>query len=175
MSEEAFRWVLAVGAGIATLCVIAMAAAAVALYKVASKVEGHIDDVKTRALPIMDSVRRVAEDNAPGLTAITGSAAEIAANAKAISVIAKDQACRFGEVGRDIADRTRAQVARVDAAVDDTVEQVHHAGDNVKAAVMKPVREASAVLAGVRAAVVTLVDGRRPTVDHITQDEEMFI
>jgi hypothetical protein len=41
--------------------------------------------------------------------------------------------------------------------------------------VSKPVREASAVLAGVRAAVSTLANGRRPTVDHITQDEEMFI
>ena len=29
--------------------------------------------------------------------------------------------------------------------------------------------------AGVRAAVSTLVEGRRPTIDHITQDEEMFI
>ena len=40
---------------------------------------------------------------------------------------------------------------------------------------MKPVREATAVFAGVKAAVSTLVDGRRPTIDHITQDEEMFI
>jgi hypothetical protein len=37
------------------------------------------------------------------------------------------------------------------------------------------VREATAVLAGVRAAVTTLVADRRPTVDHVTQDEEMFI
>jgi len=90
-------------------------------------------------------------------------------------VVAKDQAHRFAEVGRDLADRAKAQIARVDAVVDDTVEQVHHAGENVKAFVMKPVREASAVLAGVKAAVSTLVEGRRPTVDHITQDEEMFI
>jgi hypothetical protein len=89
--------------------------------------------------------------------------------------VAKDQAHRFAEVGRDIADRTKAQVARVDAVVDDTVDKVHQAGDNVKAAVSKPVREAGAVLAGVKAAVSTLATGRRPTVDHITQDEEMFI
>ena len=87
----------------------------------------------------------------------------------------EDQAHRFAEVGRDIADRSKAQIARVDAVVDEAVVQVHQAGDNVKTAVMKPVREASAVLAGVRAAMTTLVDGRRPTVDHVTQDEEMFI
>ena len=48
-------------------------------------------------------------------------------------------------------------------------------GDNVKEAVLKPVREASGVLAGIKAAVTTLANGRRPTLDHITQDEEMFI
>ena len=53
---------------------------------------------------------------------------EISANAKEISVVAKDQAHRFAEVGRDISDRTKAQVASVDAVVDDTVDQVHHAG-----------------------------------------------
>jgi hypothetical protein len=37
------------------------------------------------------------------------------------------------------------------------------------------VREAGAVLAGVKAAVTSFANGRRPTVDHITQDEEMFI
>ena len=89
--------------------------------------------------------------------------------------MARDQAHRFAEVGRDIADRTKAQVARVDAAVDETVENVQHAGENVKAAVLKPVREASAVAAGLKAAFATFAQGKRPTVDHITQDEEMFI
>jgi len=89
--------------------------------------------------------------------------------------VAKDQAHRFAEVGRDIADRTKAQVARVDAAVDETVENVQHAGENVKAAVLKPMREAGAVAAGLKAAFATYTQGKRPTVDHTTQDEEMFI
>ena len=39
-------------------------------------------------------------------------------------MLAKDQAHRFAEVGRDIADRTKAQIARVDAVVDETVARV---------------------------------------------------
>jgi hypothetical protein len=78
-------------------------------------------------------------------------------------------------VGRDVADRAKAQVARVDAAVDDTVDQVQNAGTNLKAAARKPIREAEGVIAGVRAAVTTIAQGRRTSVDHITQDEEMFI
>jgi methyl-accepting chemotaxis protein len=175
MPEETFHWAVTVGVAIATLCILTMAVVSVLLYRVMSKFRVRIDDVTARVEPLIETVRKLADDNAPKISALTSNMVEISANAKDVSIVANDQAHRFAEVGRDLADRVKAQIARVDAVVDDTVEQVHNAGDNVKAAVMKPVREASAVLAGVRAAVTTLVDGRRPTVDHITQDEEMFI
>jgi methyl-accepting chemotaxis protein len=175
MTEETFRLAVTGGVAIATLCIFTMAVVAVLLYRVVSKVRARVDDVIVRVEPFIETARKLADENAPKFTAVASNVVEISANAKDISGVARDQAHRFAEVGRDIADRTKAQIARVDAVVDDTVEQVHHAGENVKAAVMKPVREASAVLAGVRAAVTTLVDGRRPTIDHITQDEEMFI
>jgi methyl-accepting chemotaxis protein len=175
MSEETFRWVIAGGVGIATLFIVVMGVVSALLYRIVSKVQARVDDVTTRIEPIIDSVRRLAVENAPKFSAVATNVVDISANAKDISNVAKDQAHRFAEVGRDFADRAKAQIARVDAVVDDTVEQVHHAGDNVKAAVRRPVREASAVLAGVKAAVSSLKDGRRPTIDHIVQDEEMFI
>ena len=45
----------------------------------------------------------------------------------------------------------------------------------VKEAVKRPVREAGGVIAGIKAAVSTYAHGGRPSVDHVTQDEEMFI
>jgi hypothetical protein len=175
MPDDIFRWTIAGAVGIATLCIVIMAVVAIMLYRIVSRVQSRVDDVTARVEPIIASVRKLTDENGPKVTALTSNAVVISDNAREISILAKDQAYRFAEVGRDIADRTKAQIARVDAVVDDTVYRVHHAGDNVKAAVKKPVREATAVLAGVRAAVTTLVDGRRPTVDHITQDEEMFI
>jgi hypothetical protein len=104
------------------------------------------------------------------------NAAGIVLNAKDISDVAREQAHRFAEIGRDFADRAKAQIARVDAAVDKTVDQVQVAGESAKVAVMKPVKEVSGLIAGVKAAVASLSsNGRRPTMDHITQDEEMFI
>ncbi|MEI9975506.1 MAG: hypothetical protein WDO73_27625 [Ignavibacteriota bacterium] len=44
----------------------------------------------------------------------------------------------------------------------------------VKRAVMRPVREANGLAAGISAAVSTLVNPRK-AVDAVTQDEEMFI
>jgi methyl-accepting chemotaxis protein len=175
MQEETFRWAITGGVAIATLCIVAMAVVAILLYRIVSKVKVRVDEMTARVEPIIDTVRQLASENRPRVNAVVSNVVDMSANAKDISGVAKDQAHRFAEVGRDIADRAKAQIARVDAVVDDTVDQVHHAGENVKTAVMKPVREAGAVFAGVKAAVATLVDGRRPTIDHITQDEEMFI
>jgi methyl-accepting chemotaxis protein len=157
------------------LCILILAIAGIMMFRVVSRLQTRIGSLAERFEPIIETSRRVAEDLAPKIAVIGTKATEIAANAKDISDVAKDQAHRFAEVGRDIADRTKAQVARVDAAVDETVENVHHAGENVKAAVLKPVKEASAVLAGVKAAVAAYGHGRRPSIEHIPQDEEMFI
>ena len=176
MSEETFRWVVTGGVGIATLCILIMAVVALLLYRVIANVQVKINDLTERAEPIIDTVKRIANESAPKISAIGANVVDISAKAKDIAGVAQDQAHRWAEVGRDMADRTKAQVARVDAVVDETVEQVHHAGENVKTAAMRPVREATAVFAGVKAAVNTLKDGkRRPTIDHIVLDEEMFI
>jgi methyl-accepting chemotaxis protein len=176
MPEETFRWVVTGAVLIATLCIVIMAAIAVVMYRVVSKMQAKAEGVISRVEPIIDTVKKLSEENAPKISGIATRAREIADNAKDISDVARDQAHRFAEVGRDIADRTKAQVARVDAVVDEKVEQVHHAGNNVKEVVMKPVREASGVLAGVKAAVSAYAQGgRRSGVNHVTQDEEMFI
>jgi methyl-accepting chemotaxis protein len=175
MPEETFRWVITGAVAIATLCILVMAGILIAIYRVAANVRTRMDGVTTRVEPILDTVRRLADENAPKVSDIASRAQEIAANAKDISDVAKDQAHRFAEVGRDIADRAKVQVARVDAAVDDTVDKVHHAGENGKSAVMKPVREAGGVFAGIKAAVSAYGQARRPSIDHIAQDEEMFI
>ncbi len=175
MPEDTFRWVVAGGVSLAALCFLGMVVVLILLFRIASRMQMRVESAITGIDPILETTRELARENSPKITMIATRAVEIAANAKDISDVAKDQAHRFAEVGRDAADRAKAQVARVDAVVDETVEQVHHAGDNMKAAVLKPVREAGAVLAGVKAAVESLANGRRPTVDHIIQDEEMFI
>jgi methyl-accepting chemotaxis protein len=152
-----------------------MAVTAIVMYRMVSKLQARTEGVLTKVEPLIDTVGQLTRENAPKFSGIATRVHEIADNTKDISDVAREQAHRFAEVGRDIADRTKAQVARVDAAVDDTVEHVQHAGTHVREAVLKPVREASGVVAGVKAAVSTYAQGRRPGIHRITQDEEMFI
>jgi uncharacterized protein YoxC len=176
MPEETFRWVVTGAVAISTLCILTMAIAAIAMYRVVSKVQSRVDGIAEKVDPIVDKVRKITDDNSQNITTIVSSAAAVSLNAKDISEVAKEQAHRFAEIGRDFADRAKAQIARVDAAVDKTVDQVGVAGEAAKVAVMKPIKEASGLIAGVKAAVSSYTsNGRRPTMDHITQDEEMFI
>jgi methyl-accepting chemotaxis protein len=175
MPEDTFRWVITAAVSISTLCIFALSAIAFAAFRHISKMQARTESMMDRIEPLVDTVKKLADENGPKILGIAVRAGQIADNAKDISDVARDQAHRFAEVGRDIADRAKAQVARVDAAVDVTVDQVQHAGSNLKEAALKPVREASGVLAGLKAAVSTYAQGQRPGVERITQDEEMFI
>lgn len=176
MSEETFRLVIAAGVMISTLCIVVMAAIAMGIYRAISAARIRVERVSDRVEPLIETVRQVADDTAPKIASLTSDVTVIVANAKDVSEVAKDQAHRFADVGRDFTDRAKVQIARVDAVVDETVENVQHVGETVKTAVLKPVKEAGAILAGVKAAMQSYAtNGRQPPVDHIPQDEEMFI
>jgi methyl-accepting chemotaxis protein len=175
MPDDTFRLVIAVGVALATLSMVIMAAMTVVLFRVVSRMQIKVDNIVEETTPVVASVRHLLDENSSRIGRIVTASEETAANAREISVVAKDQVYRFAEVGRDITDRAKVQVARVDAVVDETVEQVQHLGTNVRSAVMKPVSEVAGVLAGIRAAVAAFTNGHRPNVARATQDEEMFI
>ncbi len=183
MSEETFRIVVTVGVAMVALSAIAMAFVAIGMFRAMARIQAKSDGFFDRMDPILTTLKKMADENAPKMAAIATNAEAVAANAKEISVdakeishVAREQAYRFAIVGDDIAHRTRAQAAKMDALVDEAVVQVHVAGVQVKKAVMSPVREASGVAAGIKAAVTTYAAAnRRPGMEKITQDEEMFI
>jgi hypothetical protein len=175
MSDDTFRLVVALGVGLATLSMVVMAVMTIVLFRVVSRMQVKVEDMVDETTPVVASMRHLLNENSPKIGRIVTASEETAANAREISVVAKEQAYRFAEVGRDITDRAKVQVARVDAVVDETVEQVQHLGTNVRSAVMKPVSEVAGVMAGIRAGVSAFTNGHRPNVARATQDEEMFI
>jgi methyl-accepting chemotaxis protein len=118
---------------------------------------------------ILTTTHQVMEDNRPRV-------AEMVADGAAIVKTGREQVDRLGSLLHDASDRARTRLEQIDRTVDQTVEQVEHISETVKSAAMRPVREVSGLANGISAAVSTLVHGsRRSSVDHATQDEEMFI
>ena len=170
MADEAvFRWVVAIGVILAAVAFLVQAGIAIALYRIATPMQAKVMPLADRAEPILDTTRQILEENRPRIAEISTRSVEIARSTR-------EQVVKVGLLLDDASGRARERLAEIDQKVGDTVERVEHVGSAVKTAVLKPVQEANAIMAGIRAALVTYArGGRRPSVDHATQDEEMFI
>jgi methyl-accepting chemotaxis protein len=196
MPEDAFRMVVTIGVALAALAFVAQSAAMVGMYLAFRRMQRKAEPLLERAQPAVAQLSKAAEklsalaDKAApvvdqaGEILLTAHAimdenrpriAEIATEAAGIAKTGREQVERLGNIVNETAERARARVEQIDRSVDNTVESIEQAGDAMKRAAMRPVREATGIAAGISAAVGTLMYGKKYPVDHATQDEEMFI
>ena len=176
MPEDVFRWVVAAGVLLACLASVWQAVILAGILRAGREAQKAGKEAQTKLGPLVDrfdailtTSSRILEENRPGIAGIT---AETLVIAKA----ARQQVERIGELIDDTSVRAKARVAQIDETLGRTVEQVDHAGEAVKSAVMKPVKEVNGIVAGVKAALNTYAQGgHRNSPEHATQDEEMFI
>jgi len=176
MSEDVFRWVVSVGVIVACIAFVVHAFILVAVYragkeaqKAGKDIQGKIGPIVDRFQAILNTTSRILDENRPHVVEFTAEASVIAKTTRL-------QADRISALIDDANARTRTRIAQIDHAVDETIGQVEQVSETVKSAVMRPAKEVNGILNGVKAAVNTYAEGRRrPSVDHATQDEEMFI
>lgn len=197
MPEDVFRIVITVAVALACLAFVVQAGVALALYRVASRMQtkvlpvldrldavvkettpvvAKVGPLVDRAGPILDATQsiltrtqKILEENQPRIT-------EISTEAAAMTKSVRRQVDRVGELLGDAGAKAKDRLDQIDRSLDSTVEHLENAGDVMKRAMMRPVREVNGLAHGISAAVSTLVHGpRRSSVDHATQDEEMFI
>ncbi len=168
MSEDTFRIVVSSGVFIAVLCLMIQAAVVVLIYKTFKRSQIKVNVLIDKAEPILETVRGVMQDVRPKIDTVTTDAVDIVR-------IGKEQVSRIGELVQDFSERAKIQVARIDGAVDDTVDHVQSATGATKEVLMKPVRELDGIFSGIRAALSVYARPGKSSVDHATQDEEMFI
>lgn len=169
MPDDVFRWVIAGAVLLACLAFVVQSIVVILLYRVARNTQTKMAPVVERVEPILTATRQILEENKPRV-------AEISTEAVQIVKTARVQADRLGDLFKDSSDRAKARLAQIDRTVDETVEQVEQVGGAVKSAVLKPVKEVNGLMAGMKAAISTYAAGnKRHSVEHATQDEEMFI
>jgi hypothetical protein len=168
MPDDVFRWVIAIGILLSLVTFVVQTALVLAMFRVTKAMQEKLLPIIDATAPLVKTIRYFADENLPKFTQMSTDAGEVVKSLHA-------QVDRLGEVVKDVSDRARAQVARIDGAVDVTVDQVQHATASVKDAVLRPVRQVDGIMQGIRAAVGVMAQGRRESVDQATQDEEMFI
>jgi hypothetical protein len=168
MSDDTFKLVIAGGVLLAALCFLAQSIAMMVMLRTVNRLREKLEPLADKGGPFIDMLHHTATEVLPKVVEISTDAVEI-------SKSAREQVIRVGELLTDISVRAKAQVARIDGAVEQTVGKVEQAGESAIGAVLKPVREVNGVLAGIKTAISVYSHGRRQSVDHATQDEEMFI
>jgi hypothetical protein len=168
MSDVTFQYIVSGGVVLAALCFLAQAITAFAILRTINKIHEKVVPLADKSEPILELAESSLKELVPKLLLISNEAVEI-------SKTAREQVNRAGDLLTDFAEMAKAQVARIDGAVESTVGSVQHAGESVKDAVLRPVREVNGVVAGIKTAISVYSHGRRQSVDHATQDEEMFI
>jgi methyl-accepting chemotaxis protein len=183
MSEDVFRWVIAAGVLLACLASVWQALMLAAIFRTGKEAQKAGKEAQIKLAPLVDhfedllaafnkflaTSNRTLEENRPRIADIT---AETLVMAKSV----RQHAERIGELIDDTSGRARERIEQIDRTLEQTVEQVEHAGEAVKSAVLKPVKEVNGIVAGVKAALNTYAQGgNRNSPEHATQDEEMFI
>ena len=176
MPDDVFRWVIAIAVALACLASVCQAILVAALYRSGKEVQRAGKDAQNKIAPLLDrldavltSTGKILDENRPRI-------ADITAETLVIAKVTRQQAERLSELLNDANQRARARIAQIDRTVDETVAQVEHARSTIRSAITRPAREASGIVAGIKAAASTYAQGgRRHSPEHITQDEEMFI
>jgi hypothetical protein len=150
-----------------------LAAMYLAMRKTSTRMETLADEVKTKALPTLETTQSMLAEIRPKVEVI-------ADNLMATSTVLRDEAQRIDAAVNDLVDRARLQVIRADDMLTRTLDRVEETSEIVQKTVTSPVRHVSGVIKGVTAGLEFLIGNRgknggsREARRPVPQDE-MFI
>ena len=168
MSQETFALIIAIAAVVSCVALLVQVFSLFGVYRSIKVVRDKVTDLAERAEPILTDARKLLTENKPKIDEITDKALEVVR-------LAREQATRLDAVLVETTDIFKAQVMRLDGVIDETVGKVQQTTDAVQNTVLRPIKEVSGIVAGLKAALAVFAQGQRSSVDQATQDEEMFI
>jgi methyl-accepting chemotaxis protein len=158
--------------------VLLQAGMLVALYlsvrKSSVRMEALAVEVKTKALPAIETAQAILAELRPKLTVIADNLTETTHSVRS-------QVERLDATVDDVVDRARLQIIRADELLSRTLDRVEETSEMVQRTVVSPVRQFSGLIQGVTAGIEFLLGNRsrrnggsREARRPVPQDE-MFI
>jgi gas vesicle protein len=124
-----------------------------AMRKTSTRLESLAEEVKTKALPTIDSAQALLADIRPKLLVIADNLAETTSTVR-------EQVQRVDATVNDAVDRARLQVIRADDLLSRTLDRVEETSEIVHKTVVSPVRQFSGLIQGLTAGIEFFVAGR---------------
>jgi methyl-accepting chemotaxis protein len=151
-----------------------LAAMYLAVRKSSARMDALAVEVKTKALPTLETAQAVLIELRPRLQ-------EIADNLVDTTASVRSQVQRMDATVNDVVDRARLQIIRADDLLSRTLDRVEETSEMVQETVVSPVRQVAGLIQGVTAGIEFLLGNRgrrnggsREARRPVPQDE-MFI
>jgi hypothetical protein len=167
-NQTIFLALIAVFVAVSAAALIFQAAMLYGTYK-ASR------ELRDRIVPLTVKVDALVETSRATIDEARIKMGDIATRTNQILDVAKQQMETVEEVLEDASLRTRRQLRNAEIVVEDALARAQETVELVHKGILTPIRGINGVAAGVRAALVFLMRGTRPSPDQVTVDEEMFI
>lgn len=145
-----------------------------AMRKSSARMEALAVEIKTKALPTLETAQAMLAELRPQLTVIADNLTETTHSVRS-------QVERVDATVNDVVDRARLQIIRADELLSRTLDRVEETSDMVHNTVVSPVRQFAGLIQGVTAGIEFLLGNRgrkngsgREARRPVPQDE-MFI
>jgi hypothetical protein len=168
MDQQTLLTLLTIFVIVSAVALVIQAGMLIGLFVVARSLQTKI----TAILPDVQNVIGVTRRTIEG---VEKHVQKIGTTSNAILDVTKQQLAKVDDLMTDATTRAKVQMERAEMVLDDAMTRTQQTVSLVHRGVVRPVREVYGVVAGVRTALTHLGRGGRPTVDHATSDEEMFI
>ena len=168
MNEMTLLYVMAAFVIISAIALCIQAGMLAGMYKTVKALQQSINPLLPKVESLVEKTSFTVEQSGRQITEITTRANDILDSTRRQLAIVED-------VVGDAAVRAKIQMERVELVLDDTLSRAHETVAVFHDGVMRPLREVNGLAAGIRAALASMARGNRPTPDHATSDEEMFI
>lgn len=168
MQSETALVLLSIAVAVSSVSLLVQAIASWRVYQSVRKLQEEVSPLIPQAKAAIEQAETTFRQAAAELREATGMA-------KGIMESVQEQVDGIDRARQEIAAQWRVQSERIDLVLEDILGRVQDVVGVVHGTVMRPVREVSGMVAGVKAALQTLLLARRPSVDRATHDDEMFI
>jgi uncharacterized protein YoxC len=144
--------------------------------KSTAKMEALAEEVKGKAMPLIQTVQASVVELRPKIEEITAKVAEISANFADSTTTVKNQINRIDATITDTLDRARLQVIRADELLSKAIDKVEQTTEAVQRTVTSPLRQVNGIVAAIHTGVeVFMGQKKRPRNGAGAPQDEMFI
>jgi len=159
---------------VTTFAVVVQAGILVSLYlavrKSTAKMDALATEVKSKALPTIETVQSLLVEMRPKIDVMTTNFSES-------STMVRNQLGRLDATLTDVLDRTRLQVIRADELLNRTMDKVEETSEVVHKTVISPLRQVNGLMAAISTGVEVFLGQKRrhPKNGAGVPQDEMFI